>query len=149
MPRYIGPYTIIEVIGPRNEEGEVTTVTACKLNLRNAMKIHPVFHVSLLKPYKSDGKSHSTGPLVFDSDGSPTWEAELIIKERSARGRRPGRGQTKMEYLIRWKGHGPEQDSWEKAASIQEAAPQVVDRWKSRQDRDERAKERAGKRTKM
>jgi hypothetical protein len=93
LPRYIGPYTIIEVIGPRNTKGEVTTVTACKLDLPKAMKIHPVFHVSLLKPYKSDGKSHSTGPLVYDSDGSPLWEAELIIKERSARGRRPGRGQ--------------------------------------------------------
>jgi len=41
-PKFIGPYTIFKII----------STTAYKLDLPEIMRIHPVFHVSLLKPYK-------------------------------------------------------------------------------------------------
>ena len=41
-PRFVGPYIIIKVISE----------TTYKLDLSAIMKIHPVFHVLLLKPYK-------------------------------------------------------------------------------------------------
>jgi len=41
-PRFAVPYAIIKVI----------STTAYKLDLPVTIKIHPVFHVSLLKPYK-------------------------------------------------------------------------------------------------
>ena len=37
-------------------------------------------------------------------------EAEQILQERKSRG--------KKEYLVRWKGQGPETDSWEPASSV-------------------------------
>ncbi len=39
--RYVGPFLVVAKYGN----------TAYKLNLPPNMKIHPVFHVSLLKPY--------------------------------------------------------------------------------------------------
>ena len=52
-PKYIGPYKIIAEISK----------TAYKLELPANLKIHPVFHVSLLKPYKeSDEFERETRP---------------------------------------------------------------------------------------
>uniref|UniRef100_A0A674P5X9 Gypsy retrotransposon integrase-like protein 1 n=1 Tax=Takifugu rubripes TaxID=31033 RepID=A0A674P5X9_TAKRU len=50
-PRYIGPYTICSIINP----------SAVRLDLPAALKVHPVFHVSLIKPC-SDSTS-PTGPV--------------------------------------------------------------------------------------
>jgi len=43
QPTFIGPSTIIKVISP----------TACELDLPDTLRVHPVFHISLLKRYKS------------------------------------------------------------------------------------------------
>jgi hypothetical protein len=56
MPRFMGPFIITEVYGPQDRDGNVVQVTACKVKLPDLMKIHPVFHVSLLKHFKSDGE---------------------------------------------------------------------------------------------
>ena len=40
-PRFAGPYIVSKVI----------SIITYKLNLPSIMKIHPVFHMSLLKPY--------------------------------------------------------------------------------------------------
>ena len=44
QPKYIGPYEILEVISP----------VTYKLKLPPTLTIHPVFHVSLLKPYQEN-----------------------------------------------------------------------------------------------
>ena len=129
MPKYIGPYAIEELIGPRLEDGSVAVVTAVRLQLPPLMTVHPVFHVSLLQEYRSDGLRRYTAPLFYDSDGAPVWEVECILLERgvapvSGESRRKG-----VEYLVRWKGMQPDQDTWEPASVIREGAPQVVDDW--------------------
>jgi hypothetical protein len=130
MPRYIGPYKIIQVIGPKNEQGEVTQVTACKLELPVLMKIHPVFHVTLLKKFKTDGEYIPVQPLEYDTDGSPLWEVESVLSERVLKPHGAKGNKRITEYLIRWKGFGAEQDTWEEAVYMQKAAPGVVAAWK-------------------
>ena len=55
-------------------------------------------------------------------DGVEYFEVDHIVKQ----GLR-GRGSARlMCYLIRWKGYGPLEDSWEDATQIQRTAPEAV-----------------------
>ena len=110
MPKWVGPFKVKTLIGAKDPQGQVIKekVRAVELELPPLMKLHPVFHVSLVKEYVSDGQNRTVQPLEFDDDGAPKWEVETLLDQR-----RTGRGQRVLEYLVRWKGFGPEQDSWE------------------------------------
>ena len=63
-PRYIGPYQIIERIGP----------VAYKLNLSDELsRIHNVFHVSMLRKYVYDS-SHVLKELPIHIEENLTYE---------------------------------------------------------------------------
>jgi hypothetical protein len=79
------------------------------------MKIHPVFHVSLLKPYLSDGRVQPPSPIIID--GETYYRIDRILDHRiSKRGRH-----TSLEYLVKWLDYGSEHNSWEPAANLQES----------------------------
>ncbi|KAJ3480303.1 hypothetical protein NLI96_g8442 [Meripilus lineatus] len=101
MVRYDGPYKILRAF----PDSSVYT-----LDLPDTMKIFPTFHASLLKPFNSNddalfpGRSHpKPGPIITEN-GEEEWEVECILDRR-----RRGAG---YQYLVRWKGWGPDADSW-------------------------------------
>ena len=60
------------------------------------MKIHPVFHVSLLEPYKDStisGRLQAPPPLI-EVDGTEEFEVSEILDSCINRG--------KLEYLVHW-----------------------------------------------
>jgi len=74
-PRFLGPYTITAVI----------STTAYKLDLPASLKIHPVFHISLLKEYKETQDFKQIippAPIIFP-DNSEEYEVETILDKRS------------------------------------------------------------------
>jgi len=80
---------------------------AYKLNLATSMKIHPVFHISLLEPASADplpGQIQPPPPPVIIED-EPEWEVEEILDSRIV-------GKT-LQYLARWVGY--DQPTWEPA----------------------------------
>lgn len=106
--RFVGPFIVERVV----------STVAYKLKLPTSLKIHPVFHVSLLQPWLEDGlfPAHQpalTRPPPVNEDENRFTVDRLLDK----RTRRYGRGQ-RVEYLIRWMGYGPEDDTWEPVAHI-------------------------------
>jgi hypothetical protein len=72
------------------------------------MKIHDIFHVDLLTPYRetsSYGTNYVRPPPVTE-ENDEEYEVENIQDAR-----RHGRGR-KLQYLVHWKGYPAADDSW-------------------------------------
>ena len=124
LPRFTGPFEITKVLGPRQPDSTISEVTAVRLKLPPTCKVHPVFHVSLLKPYKDNGQPINTPELDFDQQGLPTFEAEAIVGEKTSK----LRGKLTRYFLVRWTGYGPEHDTWEKEEDI--LGPELIPKWR-------------------
>ncbi|KAJ9507470.1 hypothetical protein QJQ45_006509 [Haematococcus lacustris] len=74
LPRFIGPFKVLEHVGP----------VAVRLDLPQAMaRMHPVFHVSLLRPYTSE-HPHLPPPVEW-LDEAPLYEVEKLLAHRGVR----------------------------------------------------------------
>ena len=105
----LGPYEIEEVVGPLNY----------RLNLPPTVRIHPVFHVSLLSPLKPDhipGRTHEEPPVV-EVEGEEEWEVEEIRDSRLHYG--------KCQYLVKLFGYDNSHCSWEPVANVKNAKEAV------------------------
>lgn len=119
MSKYIGPFPIIRMAGP----------LACELALPSSMRIHPVFHVNLLKPYH-DGASQFPFRPIPDRpppdilpDGEEAWEVERILNKRE---RKIGRnGSVRLEYLVKWKGYADHDNTWEPVSNLKYAKERI------------------------
>src|SRR6266576_7241268 len=97
-----GPFKILEVLGP----------VTFRIELPPQWKIHDVFHVKLLHPYKETeqyGENFQEPPPDL-IDGKPKWEVEKILNIRT-------QGQRK-QYLINWKGYSSAYNFWEPEQNI-------------------------------
>ena len=127
LPRYLGPFRIIKLVGPRDPDTqEIREVTACKLELPPTFRIHPVFHVCLLKPYVPDGRPIHRPPTEVDMDGVPTYVAEAIVGEKLTKEK--DRDEMVRYFKVHWKGYTPESDSWEPESYI--LGPELIPRWR-------------------
>jgi hypothetical protein len=121
MPRFDGPYVIIAV------HKECSTVT---LDMAAQPGVFPVFHTSEIEPYIENDPSlfpnrqlPRPGPITTE-DGEEEWEIDEIIDER-----RRGRG---VQYLVRWTGHGSEDERWLPGRELAEC--EALDRWLAGKD---------------
>lgn len=83
------------------------------------MKIHPMFHVSLLEPYKKPimpGRSQVPPPSI-KIDGEEEYEVSKIFDSRLNRQR--------LEYLVHWHGYEVSEQTWE-SAKILDNAPEMI-----------------------
>lgn len=88
----IGPFKIAEVISETNY----------RLSLPKTMRIHPIFHISLLEPAAEDTPIDTQLEVETDQH---EYEVEKIIDGKKTR-----RG---PQYLVQWKGYPPEDNTWE------------------------------------
>eukprot|EP00043_Microstomoeca_roanoka_P019474 m.219569 g.219569 ORF g.219569 m.219569 type:complete len:1192 (-) comp17002_c0_seq5:791-4366(-) len=99
--RWMGPFKIVRRI----------TVNAYKIDLPLGVKAHDTINVSFLKKYH--GEAPPEPPPVTADEGAEEYEVERILKRRVRGG--------KTEYLVRWKGYSPEDDTWEPESHLRNA----------------------------
>ncbi|WKA08976.1 hypothetical protein VitviT2T_026656 [Vitis vinifera] len=105
--RYYGPYPILEKIG----------AVAYRLQLPPTARIHPVFHVSLLKPYNG---TPAVTPLA--DNGVITLEPQQILDTRWIK-----RGDIFMEEsLVHWKHLPHEEATWESTNTLCHQFPHLM-----------------------
>jgi hypothetical protein len=109
--KYFGPFQIVAVVGP----------VAYRLALPTDSKVHPVFHVSLLKR-KLGNMVETTQTLPpFAEDIGPLIEPLHILDYRWIK-----KGKKLVpEALIQWKNLSPEDATWEETEQIQQQFPHI------------------------
>ena len=100
--KFVGPFEVIEKIGPQ----------AYRLDLPDTWKIHNVFHVSLLKRWKTSVYRETEDETAAELN---IEEKKTDVIEKILRWKKTGRGQPPA-YLILWKGHPLEEATWEPAS---------------------------------
>src|SRR5690606_26351257 len=110
----LGPYKIIERIGDLDYRLELPP---------SLSRIHPVFHVDKLSPWKGNDVNGilPPPPEPVELEGELEYEVHDILDSRW-RGRGKNR---KLEYLVSWKGYGSTDDTWEPEENL-EHAPEIV-----------------------
>lgn len=128
LPKWLGPFTIIDRCDRHrtNDQGEELSKwpAAVKLDLPATMRIHNVFHVSLLKPYRPDG-CRQPPPMPVMLEGEEWFTVEKILQHRDLEvvthcktKRRPKRTQKVREYLIKWAGYSDDHNTWEPEENV-------------------------------
>jgi hypothetical protein len=99
VPRRHGPFMVKQVMSP----------VSYRLDLPSQWKIHPMFHIDLLSPYRETevhGVNYQCPPPEL-IDNEEEYEVEAILDfTRTGRGR-------KLQYLIKWKGYPDADNQWE------------------------------------
>ena len=125
MRRYEGPFKITKRVGK----------VAYKLEFPAHLKLHPVFHASMLKPYHEDHEDperNTPTRAPIEVRASYDKEVEAILADRILRRKQY---QPRHEYFVKWKGLPDSEASWEPADALWQFKDQIA-RFHA-EDRDE------------
>ncbi|KAL1960957.1 hypothetical protein VTO42DRAFT_4845 [Malbranchea cinnamomea] len=120
----LGPFKILRKVGTLNYE----------LELPRTMRIHPIFHVSLLEKADQNVKS----PRVEIETDEQEYKVERILDRR--------RINRKIHYLVKWKGYPTSENTWETIEHLQNAR-EMVQQYHHRQPKDHQSKDQEQEKT--
>ncbi|KAK2997039.1 hypothetical protein RJ639_026403 [Escallonia herrerae] len=109
LQKYEGPLTVVKKIGKM----------AYKVDPPHwwSHQLHPIFHVSMLKPFYEDTADPSRGQirrLGLKPKAAGERVAESLLNERVITASR----KRHQEYLVKWQGYTEEENTWERAADL-------------------------------
>ncbi|KAF8755117.1 hypothetical protein RHS01_05431 [Rhizoctonia solani] len=107
-PKRLGPFEITK---------KISSHMYC-LKLPATLKIHNVFYVGLLsKSHESPSQPFPDQPPPETIEGEEEYKVEQILDSK--------RQQGKWFYLIKWKGYGPEDNSWEPEELLEHSQEEI------------------------
>ena len=118
--KFTGPFPIISKIGR----------ASYKIDPPAWMKVHPVFHVSNLRPYHPDTEDPARNqpkraeiPESTRTKNKNPRQIEEILADRIVTANRKRR----REFLVKWKGLAEEETSWEKVEDLGDCEKAIED----------------------
>ncbi|GMP97113.1 hypothetical protein CsSME_00045491 [Camellia sinensis var. sinensis] len=115
--KYEGPVTILKRIGK----------CAYKIDAPSWLKVHPVFHVSYLKPYYPDKedptRNEQKRQTITAKAGKRSIESILADRVKMVSKKQ------QRQYLVKWKGLGDEEISWEREADLSAFQNEIEAYW--------------------
>jgi hypothetical protein len=106
--RFYGPYPIVEKVGP----------VAYKLKLPEGSRVHPVFHVSLLKKVVGNYQVEAVLPELLD-EPIEVYSPEAVLASRKVK----HQNEEIKQVLIHWQGRPAEEATWEDEVMIRSQFP--------------------------
>jgi hypothetical protein len=106
-PRRHGPFKVLSSWGVN-----------CKLQLPKTWRIHPVFHCSLITPYKetpAHGPNFTRPPPDIIEGEDNHYELETVLQSKVSLNRKG------ILYLVKWKGYPNSENSWLTASQMKHA----------------------------
>jgi len=103
-PRRYGPFKVIWA-----------SPTNCKLQLPETMRVHPIFHNSLLKPYhetQAHGPNFERPPPEIVRGEEGHYKIDKILAAC------PTRNHKSTQYFVHWKGYTDADNSWIPAGEL-------------------------------
>eukprot|EP00253_Pinus_taeda_P011610 PITA_11610 len=120
-PRYFGPFQVLARVGP----------VAYQLALPSHIRIHNVFHVSMLKKYVYDPKHVIKWKNIrVEPKGEVLVEPLSILNRREVQLRK----QVITQIKVQWQHYGPEEATWEDEELFRKAYPELFGDTRHRND---------------
>ena len=104
-PKYAGPYQVLQRIGE----------VAYRLQLPDNARIHDVFHVGVLKPFRGASTPAATPPLPPLQHGRPLLLPERVLRSSLRRG--------VWHILVKWANMPASEATWEPVDGFRQAHP--------------------------
>ena len=117
IPRWYSPFNLLENKGNR----------AFKLDISARWKIHPVFHLVRLEPYKVSDRPNWEQPPQEPAhlEGDINWEVERIILSSiityTRKVRRVNREFKELRYFVKWAGCSEDENTGEPPEGLENA----------------------------
>ena len=111
-PRYCGPFRVLKII----EDLDYI------LELPPHIRVHNVFHVSLLKPFVPDNFLCLSAYVPIDAIGTFEMVPEYLLDSRE----KTLRGRTICDFLVKWKNYSIDDASWVSQEELGKRFPKLI-----------------------
>ncbi|GBG42015.1 hypothetical protein CBR_g75369, partial [Chara braunii] len=117
--RFFGPCRILQAVGSDTAASPVSFRVKLPNYLRQA-RVHDVYHVSLLRPYRRPSERFAGRPYERPPPIMVDGHEEFVVSDIVSR-RVTDDTPLRIEYLVRWKGYPDEEATWEPLEHLQHA----------------------------